>query len=234
MSVWTRFRDVMKANVNSLLERSNNPEKEVQTYLSSMNSDLGQLKAETAAVLAEQSRTQRALNESSAEIAKLQRYAEKSVQAGEEQNALQFLQKKASLAAAHADLQAAHERASAKADTMKLMQDKLTQDFAQLEARYTELKSKMAQANAQQQANAYHSSANSTEQALQAMENKAAMALNEAEALAELRGGSQEEDLDVLIARLEKGMNAQPDLSSSQATPEQELSLLKQQNTSSQ
>lgn len=233
MSVWTRFRDVMKANVNSLLERSNNPEKDVQTYLSSMNSDLGQIKAETAAVLAEQSRTQRALNESSAEIAKLQRYAEKSVQNGEEQNALQFLQKKASLTAAHADLQAAHERASAKADTMKLMQDKLMHDLAQLEARYTELKSKMAQANAQQQAS-HLGSASSTEQALQAMEHKAAMALNEAEALAELRGASQEEDLDVLIARLEKGMNAQPDPASSQATPEQELASLKQQNASSQ
>ncbi|WP_046216242.1 PspA/IM30 family protein [Paenibacillus wulumuqiensis] len=232
MSVWTRFRDVMKANVNSLLERSNDPEKDVQTYLSSMNSDLGQIKAETAAVLAEQSRTQRALNESSAEIAKLQRYAEKSVQNGEEQNALQFLQKKASLTAAHADLQAAHERASAKADTMKLMQDKLMQDLAQLEARYTELKSKMAQANAQQQAS-HHGSASSTEQALQAMEHKAAIALNEAEALAELRGASQEEDLDVLIARLEKGMNAQPDPASSQVTPEQELSSLKQQNASS-
>ena len=234
MSVWTRFRDVMKANVNSLLERSSDPERDVQTYIRNMNSDLGQIKAETAAVLAEQSRTQRALNESSAEIIKLQRYAEKSVQTGEEQNALQFLQKKAALTAKHAELQAAHERAAAKADTMKLMQDKLVSDLARLQERYTELQSRMAQADSLQQHNEQQNAARSAEESLQAMENKAAMALNEAEALAELRGGKQEEDLDVLIARLEKGMSSQPDANNQAPAPEQELASLKQQNASSQ
>jgi len=60
------------------------------------------------------------------------------------------------------------------------------------------------------------------------------MALNEAEALAELRGGKQEEDLDVLIARLEKGMSSQPDANNQAPAPEQELASLKQQNASSQ
>ncbi|WP_046228440.1 PspA/IM30 family protein [Paenibacillus dauci] len=231
MSIWSRFRDVMKANVNSLLERSNDPERDVQTYIRSMNSDLGQIKAEATAVLAEQSRAERALNENNAEIAKLQRYAEKSVQAGEEQNAMQFLQKKAILTAKHAELQAAYERAAAKVETMKLMQTKLVDDLARLEARYTELKSRIAQAHTMQQNNEAYRSSRRAEESLQAMEHKAAMALNEAEALAELRSGSQEEDLDVLIARLEKGMNAQPDAAAAKVVPEQELVSLKQLNS---
>lgn len=44
--------------------------------------------------------------------------------------------------------------------------------------------------------------------ALKAMEDKANQALNEAEALAELRAGAQEDDLDELIAQLERDMNA--------------------------
>jgi phage shock protein A len=40
------------------------------------------------------------------------------------------------------------------------------------------------------------------------MEDQANQALNEAEALAELRAGTQEDDLDELIAQLERDMNA--------------------------
>ncbi|MFD1887008.1 PspA/IM30 family protein [Paenibacillus wenxiniae] len=222
MSMWTRLRDVMKANVNHLLQHSDDPERTVRQAMEQFTSELGQVKAETAAVLADEARAKRALDESSAEVNKLQRYAEKSVQQGDESAALRFLDKKASLATKHIELQTAYERASARATAMKAMQNKLVADLDQLQTRYTELQGKMNAAKAQ-------TADRSANTALQAMEQHANQALNEAEAWAEVRGGGQqEEDLDVLIARLEAGMDAQPDPTVI-PTPQQKLDTLKQQ-----
>ncbi len=223
MSMWTRLRDVMKANVYSLLQQSDNPERTARQAMEQFTSELGQVKAETAAVLADEARTKRALDESSAELNKLQRYAEKSVQQGDETAALRFLDKKASLTAKHVELQTAYGRASARAIAMQTMQSKLVADLDRLQTRYAELQSRMDAANAQ-------TANGSATNALQAMEERANRALHEAEAWAEVRGGGQqEEDLDVLIARLEAGMNAQPDPTAI-PTPQQELDQLKQQN----
>ncbi|WP_339275571.1 PspA/IM30 family protein [Paenibacillus sp. FSL W8-0426] len=229
MGVWTRFRDVMKANVNHLLERADDPEKVVDACMRSMNSDLGQVKAETAGVLAEESRAKRAVDECAAEIRKLQRYAEKSVQDGDEDRARGFLEKKAKLAGKMGELQAAHERASAKAKMMKHMQDKLVSDLNRLESRHAELKGKMADARAQQQANERNAALRSADAAFKAMEEKANQALNEATALAELRAEAQGDDLDELIAQLEREMNAEPRGGNEALTTEEELRALQEQ-----
>ncbi|WP_340018895.1 PspA/IM30 family protein [Paenibacillus sp. FSL H3-0457] len=208
MGILSRFRDVMKANVNHMLSRAEDPEKSVNEYMRSLSSDLGQVKAETTAVLSDESRAKRALDECSAEVKKLQRYAEKSAESGDEDKARGFLEKKVKLADKLNELQAAYERASAKAKMMKHMNDKLVADLGQLEARHAELKGRMADAKAQQQANERNASTGRADAALKAMEDKANQALNEAEALAELRAGAQEDDLDELIAQLERDMNS--------------------------
>lgn len=208
MGILSRFRDVMKANVNHMLSRAEDPEKSVNEYMLNLSSDLGQVKAETTAVLSDESRAKRALDECSAEIKKLQRYAEKSAESGDEDKARGFLEKKVKLTDKLNELQAAYERASAKAKMMRHMNDKLVADLGQLEARHAELKGRMADAKAQQQANERNASTGGAEAALKAMEEKANQALNEAEALAEIRAGAQEDDLDELIAQLERDMNA--------------------------
>ncbi|UPK47066.1 PspA/IM30 family protein [Paenibacillus pabuli] len=227
MGILSRFRDVMKANVNHVLARAQDPEKTVNEYMRSLSSDLGQVKAETAAVLSDESRAKRALDECSAEIKKLQRYAEKSAESGDEDKARGFLEKKAAQTEKRNELQAAYDRASAKAQMMKHMHEKLVADMGQLESRHAELKGRMAAANAQQQANERNASAANASAALKAMEDKANQALNEAEALAELRAGAQEDDLDVLIAQLEQQMNAEAG-NNAQVTPspEEELALI--------
>ncbi|MDQ0173500.1 PspA/IM30 family protein [Paenibacillus tundrae] len=230
MGILSRFRDVMKANMNSLLSRSEDPERTVNEIMRSLSRDLGQVKAETTAILSDESRAKRALDESSTELRKLQRYAEKSAESGDEDKALQFLQKKAKQAEKHNELQAAYDRAAAKAKVMKHMQDKLITDMATMEARYTELKSKMADVKAKQQANEQNASAGRANDALRAMEDKANQALNEAEALAELRAGAQEDDLDELIAQLEKDMNAETGNEEKKVpTAEEELAVIQQQ-----
>lgn len=209
MGILSRFRDVMKANMSSLLDRAaDDPEKVVDAYMRSLSSDLGAVKAETAAVLADESRAKRELDECNAEIKKWQRYAEKSVESGEDENAIKFLEKKAKQTEIGDELHAAYTRASAKATMMKQMQTKLVSDQARLEARYAELKGRMAAAQAQQQVNVSNAAASRANAALNAMEEQANQALNEALALAELRAGTPEDDLDALIAQLEHDANA--------------------------
>lgn len=222
MGILSRFQQIMKANVNARLDKSDNPEKAIDQYIRELNSDLGQVKAETEAILAGERRAKRALDESSSEIKKLQRYAEKSVESGDEDRAIQFLEKKASLIQSHTEVQAAYDAAASNAAQMKMMQNKLISDMAKLEARHTELKSKLAEASSKQ------SFAGGTSESFRQLEEKAQQAIHEAEALAELRAGESEDDLDALLAQLDEKPSAATDPSLvSTLSAEEELAQIK-------
>ncbi|MDG0872902.1 PspA/IM30 family protein [Paenibacillus thiaminolyticus] len=202
MGILSRFKDIMASNVNALLDKAEDPEKTIDQYMRSLHQDLGKVKAEAASMLADEGRALRELDECNAEIRKLQRYAEKSVEAGKEEEARKFLERKAALAGKQSELQAAYDRASANAAKMKQMQDKLVSDIGRLEARHAELKGKLAAAKM----NSGGSSLGDVNSSFDVLEEKANRALDEAMALAELRAGSKEDDLDDLIAQLEKNM----------------------------
>ncbi|MEK3732508.1 MULTISPECIES: PspA/IM30 family protein [Paenibacillus] len=216
MTILSRFRDIMAANVNAWLDRSKDPEKTIKEYMQALRSDLGQVKAETESQVAQERRAKRALDEGQADVRKLQRYAEKAAMEGKDEDALKFLERKALETEKLAPLQEAYDAAASNLAKMKEMEAKLVKDIGQLEARYAELKGKLAAAKSQQELNERGAGAGGAHAALSAMEEKASLALNEALALAELRGGAQEDDLDDLIAQLEKeqragGSNAGPD-----------------------
>ena len=46
MGIMTRFKDIMAANVNSLLDRAEDPEKMIDQYLRNLESDFAKVKAE--------------------------------------------------------------------------------------------------------------------------------------------------------------------------------------------
>lgn len=54
--IMKRFGDIMSANLNALLDKAEDPEKMVDQYLRNLESDLGKVKAETAAVMAEETK----------------------------------------------------------------------------------------------------------------------------------------------------------------------------------
>ena len=79
MGILSRFKDIMSSNINALFDKMEDPEKMIDQVLRDLESDLGEVKAETAGVMAEEARAQRQLNECQAEVDKLQSYAEKAV-----------------------------------------------------------------------------------------------------------------------------------------------------------
>ena len=58
-----RFSDIMSANLNALLDKAEDPEKMIDQYLRNLESDLGKVKAETASVMAEETKCKRELDE---------------------------------------------------------------------------------------------------------------------------------------------------------------------------
>jgi phage shock protein A len=194
MGILSRFRDIMASNLNALLDNAEDPEKTMDRMMRSLNSDLGNVKAEMAAINADESRAKRALDECRAEIKKLWHYAEKSAEAGNEEDARRFLERKAALAAKEAQFQASYDAASQKVSDMLQLHDKLLSDIGQLEARYANMKGKLAAAKVQQK---LHSSD------FKNAEEKINTAYDEAMALAELRAGKND-DLDEQIKRLKK------------------------------
>ena len=144
MGILTRFKDIMASNINALLDKAEDPEKMIDQCLRNLNSDLGKVKSETAAIMAEEQRAKRALDECNAEIARMQQYAVKALEAGNENDARKFLEQKAVLSAKLPGLQEAYELASNNAAQMRQMHDKLVSDINELEARRDMIKGKLA------------------------------------------------------------------------------------------
>ena len=69
MSILERFSTIIKANINDLLDRAEDPAKMMDQYMRQLMSDLADVKRETASVMAEESRIQRQLEEKRQEAA---------------------------------------------------------------------------------------------------------------------------------------------------------------------
>ena len=212
MGILTRFKDIMSANINSLLDKAEDPEKMIDQYLRNMESDLGKVKSETAAVMAEETRCKRELDECDAEIAKYQGYAEKAVMAGNDADAKTFLAKKAQLESTRTSLQQTYDIAASNAAKMKQMHDKLSKDIGELNARKDAIKAKLAVAKTQQSINKLGSSVSGVEGNMSAfarMEAKADNMLDKANAMAELNEIPRDEAED-LAAKYEDKSAASP------------------------
>ena len=114
MGILTRFKDIMSSNINALLDKAEDPEKMIDQCLRNLNSDLGKVKSETAAIMADEQRAKRKLDECKDEITKIQNYAAKAVSAGNDSDARLFLEKKQTLVAKQAELQQIYDAAHAR------------------------------------------------------------------------------------------------------------------------
>ncbi|MDE5872307.1 MAG: PspA/IM30 family protein, partial [Lachnospiraceae bacterium] len=159
---------------------------------------------ETAAVMADEQRCRRELDECNSEIAKMQSYAEKALLAGNEGDATKFLQQKAQLTTKQASLQQTYDVASANAMKMRQMHDKLVNDINELNTRRDAIKSKMKVAKTQQRLNKLNSSIGDSSGSISAferMEAKADSMLDKANAMSELNLSVEESGVDALAAK---------------------------------
>ncbi|MBQ4383322.1 MAG: PspA/IM30 family protein [Firmicutes bacterium] len=201
MGILARFKDIMSSNINAFFDKMEDPEKMIDQVLRDLESDLGEVKAETASVMAEEARAQRALNECQAEVDKLQSYAEKAVLAGNDKDAAIFLQKKNGKSRELQALQQAYDLAKDNSTKMRQMFDHLNDQIYEMQAKKTQIKAKVAVAKTQEKINKLTESvqtAKGTMNKFDALEAKADKMLDKANAMAELNGaitGDVMEDL---------------------------------------
>ena len=202
--ILSRFKDIMSSNINALLDKVEDPMKMIDQYLRNLESDLGKVKAETAAVMAEETKSKRELDECIDSINKMQTYAEKALLSGNEADARTFLSKKGELNNKLISLQQTYDIAKENSTKMREMHDKLIKDITQLNTRRDELKAKMAVANTQEKLNKVGSSVNvaiGNMSKFDEMEAKINKKLDTANAMAELNNSQKEENIEDLIAK---------------------------------
>lgn len=200
MGIIARFKDIMAANINALLDKAENPEKMIDQYLRNLESDLAKVKQETASVMADETKAKRDLDECTQEIARMQSYAEKAVLAGNDEDAKKFLMKKKDLVVKQASLQEVYALAAENSAKMKQMHEKLVGDISQLNTRRDALKAKIAVAKTQETINKVTSSVNGAADNLAAfdkLEARVNKKLDQANAMAELNAKGVNEVDDI-------------------------------------
>ena len=223
MGMLDRFTDIVKANINDLLDRAEDPSKMIDQYLRDMTESLAEVKKETAGVMAEETRTKRLVDDNAADIAKYDALARKALEAGNEDDARTLLAKKQELDKHGANLQVAYEAAQVNASKMRQMHDKLVDDIEQLNGRREAIKAKVAVAKTQDKVNGFASSADKaagTMSAFDRMEAKADAMLDRANAMDELN----RQPVDEAAALEAKYANA-----GTEVAVEDELTRLKQE-----
>ena len=224
MGVLSRFRDIMAANVNALLDKAEDPQKMIDQYLRDLEGDLAKVKAETASMMAEEKAAKRDLDECNEEIGKMADYAKRAVAAGNDNEAKQFLQKKSELSGWQETLQKKYDIAVSNSAQMREMHDKLESYIASLKGRRETLKAKAQIAETQAKMNKMgsgSSQAGATMAAFDRMEDKINKMLDEQDAMEELNKGqtdsteelmkkydreSKESDVDAELAALKAEM----------------------------
>lgn len=204
MGIMTRFKDIMAANVNALLDKAEDPEKMIDQYLRNLESDFAKVKAETASIMAEEKSAERKLRECDEEIARMGDYAKKAVAAGNDNDARQFLTKKSELTQKREVLAKNYELAQANSEKMRQMHDKLEADIAEMKSKRDMLKAKAKMAQTQRKINemgAGLESAGNNAAAFDRMEEKVNRMLDEADAIGELNKSASGNDIDDLASK---------------------------------
>lgn len=213
MGIISRFGDIMKSNVNALLDKCEDPAKMVDQTLRDLNESLAQVKKETAAVMAEEKRNQRIVDSIKADIDKYDSTARKALQAGNEDDAKTMLEKKAEKTAQLAIVQQTYDIAKANADKMKQMHDKLLQDINTLNGKREQIKAQVSMAKAQERVNKATSSVNTSASmdVFSRMESKAQKMLDSATAEAELNLDSSADEASDIVDKYGTGSDTSVD-----------------------
>ena len=193
MGILSRFSDIMKSNINALLDKCEDPSKMVDQMLRDLREDLVQVKKETASVMADEKKAKRQLDECDAEIRKYTTAAQNALRAGNEEDAKVLIAKKQQYEANRASLQSTYQVAQENAEKMHQMHDKLVNDIDTLEMKKDAIKAKVATAKAQEHMNKIMSGGKNSEASIAAferMEAKADRMLDSAVAEAELNAGA--------------------------------------------
>lgn len=197
MGIFDRIRQLVKSNVNDVLDKAEDPAKMIDQTLRDARENLAQVRKETAGVMADARRAEREYAACEQKVKEYTIAAQNALKAGKEADARTLLVQKQTQETNLLSLQKAKEVTQSNAIKLHQMHDKLVQDISHLESKRSAIKATVATAKAQEHINDVVSGGDKAKASLETfarMEEKADAMLDAAMAEAELTGDTLESD----------------------------------------
>ena len=215
MGLFDRLSRVVRANINDLVSKAEDPEKVLEQAVIDMQEDLVQLRQAVARSIATQKRTEQQYNKNQSEANSWQQRAQLALSKGDESLAREALVRKKSFSETAASLKTQLDQQSGQVGTLK-------RNLIALESKISEAKTKKdmlraranaAKANKQLQDSMSNLGTSTAMGAFERMEDKVMQLEAESETAAELGGSGIEEQ----FAQLEAGSGVDDELAAMKA-----------------
>jgi phage shock protein A len=151
--ILSRMGDIMKANINALLDKCEDPAKMIDQLLREARENLAEVKQESANVIAQETAALRQLEKERADVLQYTKATKKALAEGNEEDALKLADRVAKEEAEVAQAEKVYAMCKENADNMRAMFKKLTADVQLLEGKRANLKGLVAASKAQETVN---------------------------------------------------------------------------------
>ncbi|RXJ02400.1 PspA/IM30 family protein [Anaerobacillus alkaliphilus] len=217
-----RIKTVVSSELNSALDKAEDPEKMLDQYVRDMSAEIREVEAATAKMIAEEKLFNKKVNEARDMVEKREQQALQALQSGNEDLARRALEDKQRLANEYVQLEQLHRSTALQAEDLKEKLKQMKSEFREMELKRDTLKAKAGAAKAKAQMNRSLSSMNNggSKQGFERMEKKVMQFEAEAEASEDLRVANQsldkeldalhkESSVDLELARLKEKLNSE-------------------------
>lgn len=217
MGLFDRVSRIIRANLNDLVNKAEDPEKILEQSITDMQEDLVQLRQAVAAAIATQKRTEQQYNQAESQATQWQQRAQLALQKGDENLAREALTRKKTYAETSATLKVSLDQQNTQVDSLKRNLTGLEAKISEAKTKKDMLKARISAAKAQEQLNNTIGSLNtgSSLSAFDRMEEKVLQMEAKAGASAELAGSSNA--LEEQFKLLEQGNNVDDELAALKA-----------------
>ncbi|GAB4196477.1 MAG: PspA/IM30 family protein [Coleofasciculaceae cyanobacterium] len=215
MGLFDRLSRVVRANLNDLVSKAEDPEKILEQAIVDMQEDLIQLRQAVARAIATQKRTEQQYNKNQAEANNWQNRAQLALSKGDETLAREALVRKKTVAEAAGTLKQQLEQQTVQVDTLKRNLIALESKISEAKTKKDMLKSRAAaaKANEQLQSTIGRLGTSSAMGAFERMEEKVLEMEARSQASYELAGN----DLEQQFKQLEGGSDVDDELAAMKA-----------------
>lgn len=215
MGLFDRISRLVRANVNDMVNKAEDPEKILEQAIIDMQEDLVQLRQAVAKAIAQQKRTQQQYNQAQTNANQWQSRAQLALQKGDENLAREALTRKKSHAETAASLKGQYDAQTQQVETLKRSLVQLESKISEAKTKKNMLKARIQSAKAQEQLQNSLSSVNTSGamSAFDRMEEKVLEAEARSQAAGELAGA----DLESQFAQLESGSDVDDELAAMKA-----------------
>lgn len=159
-NLFQKLGEAISANINSAIDKNENPAMMADYYLSKAEQELDETRKQTAEVMADKKALEREIESTDNSINKMDKYADRAMSEGNPEDARIFLQKKATLVEKLSTLNGYYEVAKENEEKMIALAENQTRDFEKLCNERSQIRANVARANTQQKLNDYSSDSN--------------------------------------------------------------------------